>query len=177
MCLSNSESYNILGFYLYYLFILVSYLIYCFTFLLIGYTVLYYVWCWGGGGELLDEGILPNRFDLRTRWVDCSSILAQHNDYNQEIEAKEVAREVNTSRKIRDTPLGLEDWSPWKEVCQFKPWWFEDAISTWLQMWTQQNKFQVGAWRVLVQDCNSTWMVVWVILYCNYLFLVDHFSG
>ena len=56
-----------------------------------------------------------------------------------------MAREVNTSRKIRDTPLGLEDRSPWKEVCQFKPWWFEDAISTWLQMWTQQNKFQVGA--------------------------------
>ena len=87
------------------------------------------------------------------------------------------ARDVNTSRKTRDTPLGPEDWSPWKEVCQFKPWWFEDAISTWLQMWTQQNKFRVGAWRVLVQDCNSTWMVVWVNLYCNYLFLVDRFSG
>ena len=87
------------------------------------------------------------------------------------------ARDVNTSRKTRDTPLGPEDWSPWKEVCQFKPWWFEDAISTWLQMWTQQNKFRVGAWRVLVQDCNSTWTVVWVNLYCNYLFLVDRFSG
>ena len=175
MCLSNSESYNILGFYLYYLFILVSYLIYCFTFLLIGYTILYYVWCWGGGC------LTKEYYQIDSTWgqggLDCSSILAQHNDYNQEIEAKEVARKVNTSRKTRDTPLGLEDWSPWKEVCQFKPWWFEDAISTWLQMWTQQNKFRVGAWRVLVQDCNSIWMVVWVNLYCNYLFLVDHFSG
>ena len=133
MCLSNSESYNILVFYLYYLFILVSYLIYCFTFLLIGYIVLYYVWC---GRGRLDEGIFSNRFGPRRRARLLISSGPSTMIITRKLKPRKwPAREVNTFLKTRDMPLGPEDWSLWKEVCQFKPWWFEDAISTWLQMW------------------------------------------